>query len=265
VFRDGREIDTLYPAKWSFFKHLTEPPTTEVAIRRTPAEDLYIVLAAHEVGTQAAHLQLVVNPLVNWVWLGFGVLALGTGIALLPERALSFAASRAAASQTATTTAALVLALLAAPQTVSAQHDDEATSIAAIVPRNDVERRLYERLVCLCGSCGKEPIGTCTCSFAAGIRREVGGLVDKGLSEDDAIAHLVAQYGSQELLGKPLDQGFNRLAWLFPYLIGTCGAIAVGVTAVRWSRRNVQTQPGVEPTEDPDLAERLDDELRNLD
>ena len=32
-----------------------------------------------------------VNPLVNWVWLGFGILALGTGIALLPETAFAFA------------------------------------------------------------------------------------------------------------------------------------------------------------------------------
>ena len=31
------------------------------------------------------------NPLVNWIWLGFGVLAFGTGLALLPERTYSFA------------------------------------------------------------------------------------------------------------------------------------------------------------------------------
>ena len=44
VFDDGKQIDTLYPAKWFFRKHESEP-TTEVAIRRTLAEDLYIVLA----------------------------------------------------------------------------------------------------------------------------------------------------------------------------------------------------------------------------
>ena len=36
-------------------------------------------------GSQSATLQVVINPLVDWIWLGFGVLALGTGIALLPE------------------------------------------------------------------------------------------------------------------------------------------------------------------------------------
>ena len=28
---------------------------------------------------------VTINPLVNWIWLGFAVLAFGTGIALLPE------------------------------------------------------------------------------------------------------------------------------------------------------------------------------------
>ena len=40
VFVDGKEIDGLYPAKWAYPQHEQEP-TTEVAIRRTPAEDLY--------------------------------------------------------------------------------------------------------------------------------------------------------------------------------------------------------------------------------
>ena len=45
-------------------------------------------------GTQTTSLQMVVNPLVNWVWLGFGVMAFGTGIALLPERTYSFALAK---------------------------------------------------------------------------------------------------------------------------------------------------------------------------
>jgi cytochrome c-type biogenesis protein CcmH/NrfF len=158
----------------------------------------------------------------------------------------------------------LLLAVAFGGTSLSAQHADEA-SIAAIVPRNDVEKALYERLVCLCGSCGKEPIGTCTCSYAQGVRREVAALVDQGKSEDAIVTELIARYGSQELLGKPLDQGFNRLAWLFPYLIGASGALAVGVTAARWSRRPEEHASEPQTPEDPVLAERLDDELRNLD
>src|SRR6266496_1698045 len=64
VFVDGQQIDTLYPAKWFFRKHENEP-TTEVAIRRTLAEDLYITLGGYEAAQQAASLEIHVNPLVN--------------------------------------------------------------------------------------------------------------------------------------------------------------------------------------------------------
>ncbi len=52
----GRQADRpVFPAKWSFHKHETEPPTTEVAIRRAAAEDLYIVLAAYDAGYSVGH------------------------------------------------------------------------------------------------------------------------------------------------------------------------------------------------------------------
>jgi cytochrome c-type biogenesis protein CcmF len=89
VFEDGKSIGTLYPARWFYRKH-EEQPTTEVAIRRTIAEDLYLVMPAYELGDQSMSLQVVINPLVNWIWAGFGLLVLGTGIALLPERAFVF-------------------------------------------------------------------------------------------------------------------------------------------------------------------------------
>ena len=87
VFKKGQQIDTMYPGKTSFLKHLNEPARTEVAIRRTLTEDLYLVVASVDAATQAVGLNIVVNPLVDWVWLGFGIMAFGTGIALLPETA----------------------------------------------------------------------------------------------------------------------------------------------------------------------------------
>jgi cytochrome c-type biogenesis protein CcmF len=93
VSEDGQALGTMYPARWFFRKH-EEQPTTEVAIRRTVAEDLYLVMPAYELGEQSMSLQVVINPLVNWIWAGFGLLVIGTGIALLPERAFAFAASR---------------------------------------------------------------------------------------------------------------------------------------------------------------------------
>src|SRR4029077_6628278 len=83
----GKVIDHLRPAKWFFHKHESEP-TTEVAIRRGPAEDLYITLGNYDLAEGNVTLKLVVNPVVDWIWFGFMLLAIGTGIALLPESVL---------------------------------------------------------------------------------------------------------------------------------------------------------------------------------
>ena len=40
---------------------------------------------------QSVTLQVVINPLVDWIWVGFGVLALGTLMALLPEELFGLA------------------------------------------------------------------------------------------------------------------------------------------------------------------------------
>jgi cytochrome c-type biogenesis protein CcmH/NrfF len=96
------------------------------------------------------------------------------------------------------------------------------------------------------------------------MRGELAELIDQGKSHDEIIQAFVTMYGSEEMLGAPIDKGFNRLAWLFPYLVGATGAFAVGFVAVRWSRHHQIETPETKPS-DPDLEERLDDELRNLD
>ena len=114
VSENGAVIDQLRPARWFFNKHEDEP-TTEVAIRRAPAEDLYVVLASYDASTQTATYAVTINPLVNWIWIGFGVIALGTGLALLPETAFAFAASKVPAAVPATTSLLLLLMLVATP------------------------------------------------------------------------------------------------------------------------------------------------------
>ena len=82
-----------------------DPPR---ARRRTSTS----VLGGFDLAEQTVTLQIVVNPLVNWIWFGFGVMALGTGIALLPERAFAFALAKLPAEAAATTVALLLLVLL---------------------------------------------------------------------------------------------------------------------------------------------------------
>jgi cytochrome c-type biogenesis protein CcmF len=92
VNRGGRQIDTLFPSR-DFYRN-SDQPQTEVAIRRTLAEDLYIVLGGWEEGGQTATFKVYVNSLVNWIWLGGAVVILGVLIAAWPEARRQTVASR---------------------------------------------------------------------------------------------------------------------------------------------------------------------------
>ncbi len=122
VSEDGKSIGTMYPARYFYRKH-EEQPTTEVAIRRSITEDLYLVMPAYDLKDQSISVQVVINPLVNWIWTGFTVLLLGTGICLLPERTFAFAQSRIPAGAVATPLVLLLGVALLSPDLVrSAMH-----------------------------------------------------------------------------------------------------------------------------------------------
>ena len=269
VLVDGREAGTMYPARWFFRKHENEP-TTEVAIRRSVGEDLYVNMANYDVPTQTGHFQIFLNPLVNWIWLGFGIVALGTGLALLPERAFGYALAKLPPEgpEPAAAVAPLVLLVAvpaAAAQPAPAEHEDLGQG-SLLVPTTQLEKDLQRAIICMCGTCGRKLLSECTCGTAASMRQEIAGLVKQGKSYDDVIEYHLAKYGSQEPLAAPIDRGFNRLAWLLPYVLGAGGLLVAGVTAVRWSRRAAdapQAQPSA--AADPALEARLDDELSNLD
>ncbi len=265
VSEDGKVLGEMAPAKWFFNKHEQEP-TTEVAIRRAPGEDLYVVLGGYDVQSQTATYAVTINPLVNWIWFGFGVLALGTGIALLPERAFAFATARIPA-EVATTS--LVLLLLLIPAAASAQHVESALTVP-VVPRTALERELQHEIICMCRTCGRQRLAECQCGIAAQMREELAGLVARGMTREEVYAYFMKKYGSQEPLASPIDKGFNRIAWLFPYAVGVSGAFVVGLVALRWSRRDERPSEPAAPEKapastDPQLAARLDDELRDLD
>jgi len=260
VFKDGKSLGVLEPARWFFNKH-EDQPTTEVAIRRSGAEDVYVVLAGYDVASQSATYAITVNPLVNWIWIGFGVMAIGTGIALLPDIAFSFAIARIPS----TATTSLLLLLLVFPAGLRAQHAENPQEVLT-VPKSALERDLQKEIICMCGTCGRKRIGECTCARAARMREEVSTLVADGKSREDVYQYYIAKYGSQEPLASPINKGFNRLAWLFPYVLGTSGAVAVAFAAIRWSHRQVESpSTSVSVGINPELQARLDDELRDLD
>jgi cytochrome c-type biogenesis protein CcmF len=259
---DGREIDRMEPAKWYFRKH-ENTPTTEVAIRRRVAEDLYIVLPGYDVKEQSASLEVHINPLVNWIWFGFGVLAVGTLIALLPETAVAFALSKVPATGEAVTTSMLLLALALSPAVAWAQGktvDPKA--------RSPLYRQLEDRIMCVCGC--HSPMGSCpmrpNCAHYDEQAVKLASHLAKGMDGDAVMAAFVTEYGGQDVLAAPIDRGFNRLAWFVPYVVGSVGLVAGVFAVARWSRRRATSAgDGGEQADEAALGSRLDDELRNLD
>jgi cytochrome c-type biogenesis protein CcmF len=265
LFKNGQQIDTLYPGRSIFRKHEGEEARSDVAIRRGIAEDVYIVLTPDvDFGTQTVSYQVYVNPLVNWVWLGFGILAFGTGIALLPERAYSFATAKLPAEAAATTAFALLFLFVGAAS-VSAQMPHVANPSLAIAPsKNALEEQLRNEMGCICGGCAHEPLTSCTCGQAQEMRQQLRAQIDLGKTHDQIIEAFVGIYGGQQFLQAPIDRGFNRIAWLLPYFLGATGIVAIGFAAVKWSRHD-STRPEQAPALDVDLNDRIDDELRDLD
>ena len=68
-----------HPGKAMYTK--SQQPMTEVALRSTPMEDLYLILGGvNEDGTTS--IQAYINPLVSLVWFGGVVMVFGTIISL---------------------------------------------------------------------------------------------------------------------------------------------------------------------------------------
>jgi cytochrome c-type biogenesis protein CcmH/NrfF len=126
---------------------------------------------------------------------------------------------------------------------------------------------MQHEIVCTCG-CGHTTIAECRkdpCATSHEMRKEVAALIDAGKTHDEILDAMVATHGSEEMLGAPMDRGFRRLSWLLPWSVGVGAAAAVGLVAIRWSRNSrLDEHQTVGPT-DPEMNERLDDELRNLD
>jgi len=97
------------------------------------------------------------------------------------------------------------------------------------------------------------------------MRADLRAQVDQGKNRDQIVEALIGVYGGQQFLTSPIDQGFNRLAWLFPYAIAGGGVVLVGFVATRWSRRRDGSDAEPSTPLDAQIEERLDDELRNLD
>ncbi len=97
VLQDGSRLGVLSPEKNYYPSPNPEMSqwTTEVAIRTTATEDLYLILAGFDAKAGTATIKAIINPLVVWLWIGFALLVTGTVIAALPDPREARAMARA--------------------------------------------------------------------------------------------------------------------------------------------------------------------------
>ena len=162
---------------------------------------------------------------------------------------------------------------------LSEDSDEFRAAVSAEVqPVLDLADGLMKDLVCLCGGCSRIDLYTSSSGYAASRRKRVleilsrFDLLEEGERErgyEAVIASFVEAYGGTHVLSMPLDEGFNRLAWLVPYS-ATAGAllllVTIGGRTVRRSKRRVERATPTSCTPDDRMYdELLDEELRELD
>lgn len=83
LFEGDNKTGELYPEK--HFHHKSEQPVTEVAIRSRLSADLYVVLAGWDQQGNAT-FHVFINPLVQLIWVGIAVMALGGVFVTFPDK-----------------------------------------------------------------------------------------------------------------------------------------------------------------------------------
>lgn len=120
---------------------------------------------------------------------------------------------------------------------------------------NRIAKTLY------CPVCPNTPLDVCTTKACEDWRAEIRQLLQEGKNEQQIREYFLARYGPQ-VLGAPPAEGFNWLAYLFPFLLIGVGALVAWFTLQQWSRRR---RADVTPPETPEIpreyAERIRKEL----
>ncbi len=83
VYRDGRQTGIATPGQIRYFRQ--DQTRLDVSVIVEFLRDIFVVFEGLD---QAGNIQMNVkiNPLISWVWFGFGLLSVGSAIAMWPRR-----------------------------------------------------------------------------------------------------------------------------------------------------------------------------------
>jgi len=84
VYKENKYIVTLNPER-RFYKN-REESFGEVAIYSKISHDLYLILASYSKPENYVGLQVIIQPFISFVWIGFLIIVIGGIINFLPIR-----------------------------------------------------------------------------------------------------------------------------------------------------------------------------------
>jgi cytochrome c-type biogenesis protein CcmH/NrfF len=96
---------------------------------------------------------------------------------------------------------------------------------------------LGHRMMCVCGC--NQILLECNhvgCAYSDRMRAELVAAVDRGDNDDLTLQGFVQKYGTT-VMAAPTKTGFNRVAWIMPYLVLVLGLATVILIVRAWKSR----------------------------
>jgi cytochrome c-type biogenesis protein CcmH/NrfF len=147
----------------------------------------------------------------------------------------------------------------------SAQLGLLALAVFALLGAGDEEVRfsaLGHKLMCVCGC--NQVLLECNhvgCRYSDRMRDELAAALQRRDSDDLVLQGFVQKYGPTVLLA-PTTSGFNRLAWVMPYLALILGLITVVSIVRAWRTRALVMPAGSVTPANASEFERFRDQAR---
>jgi cytochrome c-type biogenesis protein CcmH len=121
---------------------------------------------------------------------------------------------------------------------------------------------LGHRMMCVCGC--KQILLECNhvgCAYSDRMRGELLVSLDRGDSDDLTLQAFVQKYGTT-VIAAPTNKGFDRVAWIMPFVALALGFVALVMIVRAWKNRPVPAlADGIRPLRGPEL-ERFRDQAQ---
>lgn len=126
----------------------------------------------------------------------------------------------------------------------------------------DFDRARFEKvgheLMCTCGC--QQVLLECNhvgCQVSDGMRNKVQAAIVEGKSNDAILAGFVDEFGPT-VLAAPTKTGFNRVAWIMPFVVFGLGITAAIYFVGKWQHRLVaaKAQPAISATHYQELVQQ---------